>query len=236
MSMFVRVLGLVCLLLASGHARAQVAGGWSPSLMVKGGTLGFGPELDVRVPGSRFGVRVDVDGLGFHDSDMINGTISHSERSYAYDARLRYGGTVRLLNGGVTGDWYPFGSGLRLSAGVLLNGNEVHAHAQPAGMLRLGGTILTGPAPAQVDARATFNLVAPVLGVGYSALVFGRVRVSLDAGAMYQGNPHLSYSMNGSLTQLPSVAGDAEQERRRIQREVNYPVYPVVMLGVGWQF
>lgn len=236
MSISFRAFVVLCLLLAGRHAQAQTPGGWSPSLLVKGGTLGFGPELDVRVPSSRFGVRVDVDGLGFHDSDMIDGTLSHSERAYAYDARLRYSGTVRLLNGGVTGDWYPFGSGLRLSAGVLLNGNEVHAHAQPVGLLRLGGTILTGPAPARVDARATFNLVAPVLGLGYSALFFGRMRVSLDVGAMYQGNPHLSYDMNGSLTQLPSVAGDAERERRRIQQEVNYPVYPVAMLGVGWQF
>ena len=60
--------------------------------------------------------------------------------------------------------------------------------------------------------------------------------MSLDVGAMYQGNPHLSYGLTGSLTQLPSVAGDAERERRRIQHEVNYPVYPVAMLGIGWQF
>ncbi len=234
--MFFRGLLLICLLLAWRHARAQPAPAWSPSLLVKGGTLGFGPELDVRVPSTRFGVRVDIDGLGFHDADLIDGTIAHGERAYAYDARLRYGGTVRLLSGGVTGDWYPFGSGLRLSAGLLLNGNEVHAHAQPVGLLRLGGTTLVGPAPARVDARATFNLVAPVLGLGYSALVFGRLRVSLDLGAMYQGNPHLSYGLTGSLAQLPSVAGDAERERRRIQHEVNYPVYPVAMLGVGWQF
>ncbi|MGI4945923.1 MAG: hypothetical protein ACRYHQ_36080 [Janthinobacterium lividum] len=236
MAMFFRVLALTCLLLAGRNAQAQVPSGWSPSLLVKGGTLGFGPELDVRVPSTRFGVRVGIDGLGFHDSDMIDGTLSHSEPAYAYDARLRYSGTVRLLNGGVTGDWYPFGGGLRLSAGLLLNGNEVHAHAQPVGVLRLGTMTLAGPAPALVDARATFNLVAPVLGLGYSVLVFGRMRVSLDVGAMYQGNPHLSYSMSGSLTQLPSVAGDAERERRRIQQEVNYPVYPVAMLGVGWQF
>ena len=75
-----------------------------------------------------------------------------------------------------------------------------------------------------------------MVGLGYSALVWGRLRVSLDAGAMYQGNPHLSYQLTGSITQLPSVAADAERERQRIQRAASYPVYPVVMLGIGWQF
>jgi len=131
---------------------------------------------------------------------------------------------VRLLNGGLTGDWYPFGGRLRLSAGVVVNGNQVDAHAQPMGTLRLGHAAVAGGAPGRIDARATFNAVTPV------------VRVSLDVGAMVQGNPHLSYTMSGAFTRLPSVAADAERERRRIQREVNHPVYPVVMLGIGWQF
>jgi hypothetical protein len=233
---FFRAAFLACpvLMLAAGPARAQ--GGWSPSLLVKGGTLGFGPELDVRVPATRFGVRADIDGLGFGVADLLDGRIAHSERAYAYDARLRYGGTVRLLNGGLTGDWYPFGGRLRLSAGVVVNGNQVDAHAQPMGTLRLGHAAVAGGAPGRIDARATFNAVTPVVGLGYSALVFGRVRVSLDVGAMVQGNPHLSYTMSGAFTRLPSVAADAERERRRIQREVNHPVYPVVMLGIGWQF
>lgn len=225
---------LLPLLLCTAPALAQDA--WSPSVLVKGGTLGFGPELDVRVPHSPFGLRADIDGLGFHDSDMIDGVLRHAETAYAYNARLRYSGTVRLLNGGLSADWYPFGSGLRVSAGLVVNANQVDAHAQPVGTLRLGRTISSGAAPARVDAHVMFNAVAPVIGLGYSRLVFGRVRVSLDAGAMYQGRPHLSYSMNGALTRLPSVAADAEQERRRIQHEVNYPVYPVAMLGIGWQF
>lgn len=232
-----RIFAALCpLVLWAAPALAQTPDAWSPSVMIKGGTLGFGPELDVRMPHSAFGLRADIDGLGFHDSDMINGMLQHTETAYAYNARLRYRGNVRLFNGGLTGDWYPFGSGFRISAGFVVNGNQVDAYAQPVGTLRLGRTITTGAAPARVDAHVMFNAVAPVVGFGYSRLVFGRVKVSLDVGAMYQGDPHLSYSMSGVLTQLPSVAADAEQERRRIQHEVNYPVYPVAMLGVGWQF
>jgi len=70
---FFRAAFLACpvLMLAAGPARAQ--GGWSPSLLVKGGTLGFGPELDVRVPATRFGVRADIDGLGFGVADCSTG-------------------------------------------------------------------------------------------------------------------------------------------------------------------
>ncbi len=227
---------MLVLLLCAAPALAQAPGAWSPSVLVKGGTLGFGPELDVRVPHSPFGLRADIDGLGFHDSDMIDGVLQHAETAYAYDARLRYSGTVRLFNGGLSGDWYPFGSGLRVSAGLVVNGNQVDAHAQPVGTLRLGRTLSSGAAPARVDAHVMFNAVAPAIGVGYTKLVLGRIRVSIDVGAMYQGRPHLSDSMSGALTQLPSVAADAEQERRRIQHELNYPVYPMAMLGVGWQF
>lgn len=221
---------------AQAQGQPQTSGDWSASLLLKGGTLGVGPELDVRIPHSAFGVRADIDGLAFSDNDMLNGRLSHNEPAYGYNATLRYGGTVTLLNGGLTGDYYPFGNGFRLSLGIIGNGNEVNLHAQPVGTLRIGATTYTGPAPGSMSGNATFNAVAPMVGLGYSALVWGRLRVSLDAGAMYQGDPHLSYQLTGSITQLPSVATDAERERQRIQREVNYPVYPVVMLGIGWQF
>ena len=225
------VLGLV---LVAGPARAQ--DGWAPSLLLKGGTLGIGPELDVRVPSTRFGVRVDIEGLGLSGHDLINWKIAHSEPAYAYDARLRYSGVVRLLNGGLTGDWYPFGGHFRLSAGLVINGNQADVHALPVGTLRVGTTTITGAVPGRTDSHIMFNAVAPVVGFGYSALVFGRMRVSLDAGAMVEGNPHLSGTFSGPLVMLPSLHEDAERERQLIQRRLNYPVYPVLMLGVGWQF
>ncbi len=225
------VLGLV---LVAGPARAQ--GGWAPSLLLKGGALGIGPELDMRVPSTRFGVRVDIEGLGLSGHNLIDSRIAHSEPAYAYDARLRYSSVVRRLNGGLTGDWYPFGGHLRLSAGLVVNGNQADVHAQPVGTLRLGTTTVTGAVPGRADAHVMFNAVAPVVGLGYSALVFGRVRVSLDAGAMVEGNPHLSGTFSGSLIRLPALQADAQRERELIQRKLSYPVYPVLMLGVGWQF
>ncbi|MGI4800700.1 MAG: hypothetical protein ACRYG8_43090 [Janthinobacterium lividum] len=204
--------------------------------MLKGGTLGIGPELAVRFPHSSFGLRADVDGFAFSDGDIACSYLRHTELAYAYDATTRFGGTVKLLNGGLTGDYYPFGSGFRLSAGIIVNGNEVTMHGVPMGQLRIGSATYFGVAPGRVSARATFNAVAPMFSLGYSSLLFGRVRISADLGAMYQGDPHLQYEMTGSFSQLPSVAVDAERERKHLQQQANYPFYPIAMLGLGWQF
>ncbi|MGI4798969.1 MAG: hypothetical protein ACRYG8_34010 [Janthinobacterium lividum] len=104
------------------------------------------------------------------------------------------------------------------------------------GQLRIGSATYLGAAPGRVSARATFNAVAPMVGLGYSSLLFGCIRISADVGAMYQGNPHLQYEMSGSFTQLPSVDADAERERKHLQHQANYPFYPIAMFGLGWQF
>ena len=131
-------------------AEAEVTG----SVLLKGGTLGFGPELDLRFPQSSFGLRIDADGFGFSDDDVANCRFRYSETAYGYDARVRLGGSVRLLNGGLAADYYPFGNGFRLSAGAVINGNQVTARGVPEGQLRLGTTSIGGTLPGRVDASA----------------------------------------------------------------------------------
>ncbi|MGI4796881.1 MAG: hypothetical protein ACRYG8_23085, partial [Janthinobacterium lividum] len=195
---------------ACAQALALAPSGWKTSLLLKGGTLGVGPELDVRFSHSSFGFRADVNGLAFSDSDIASSHFRHAELAYAYDATTRFGGTMQLLNGGFTGDYYPLGTGFRISAGIIGNGNKVTMHGVPVGQLRIGSATYLGAAPGRINAHATFNAVAPLVGLGYSSLLFGRLRISADLGAMYQGNPHLQYEMSGSFTQLPSVDADAE--------------------------
>jgi hypothetical protein len=221
---------------AQSTAPVPAARNWDASLMLKGGTLGVGPELEVRATHSPFGLRADVNGLAFSDDDLIRSHFQHAEMAYAYDSTVRFGGTVKLLNGGITGDYYPFGTGFRLSLGLLINGNKVTMHGVPVGRLRIAETAYAGSAPGRIDAGATFNALAPMAGLGYSRLLLKHLRVSVDIGAMYQGDPHLSYAISGAFAQLPSVAADAERERRRIQRLVDYPVYPIAILGIGWPF
>ncbi|MGI4798970.1 MAG: hypothetical protein ACRYG8_34015 [Janthinobacterium lividum] len=80
---------------ASAQALAPAPSGWETSLLLKGGTLGIGPELDVRFLHSSFGLRADVNGLAFSDSDMASSHFRHAELAYAYDATTRFGGTVQ---------------------------------------------------------------------------------------------------------------------------------------------
>ena len=73
---------------------------------------------------------------------------------------------MRVLNGGLTGNWYPFGGHLRLSAGLVINGKQADVHAQPVGTLRLGTTTVTGAIPGRVDSHVMSSAVAPMVGLG----------------------------------------------------------------------
>lgn len=220
-------------------AEAQVSGvapaAWESAVLLKAGTLGVGPELDVRVPETSFGLRADVDGLGFGDDALTSCRFADEQELYGFDARVRLGGTVRLLNGGLTADYYPFARGFRLSAGVIGNGNQVSASGTPVGRFRLGDATYSGVLPGRVTAGASFNAVAPMIGAGYTTGLTRRLRFSADVGAMYQGDPHLSYGLSG-FPPLPAIAVAAQHERDHLQAQLDIPVYPIAMVGVGWRF
>ena len=235
-------IALACLLAAmpslATPAMAFDYEGYDPTASVRAGTLGIGPEVSVRIPGSPFGVRADVNYFDFSLDDVSSSHYSATAGGTSYEGTLRYGGTLRLLSGGIAGDYYPFkGLGLRLSAGLDISGNGIDARASgPIGSY--GGTTGASAALGTASARArlTTDAVAPLLSVGWSAHVSRRVVLSAEIGALLEGSPKVSVDTSEDLDAVPGLRASVRQTASRVQRDVDVPVLPVVMVGIGYEF
>lgn len=188
-----------------------------------GGTLGVGPGVALDL-GPHFGLRADVEGLGFNTSVSVDGG--------------RYEGRVKLLQGGLYGDLFPFASsGFRLSAGVLINGDSFDAHAVPnaLGNYVIGNTYVpaVGPAP---QASVTPPGAMPYIGLGYGHHRSGRgFGLAVDLGVAY-GRPHVDYSVP-SIYQLFATPGNIALEEQRLNDKVSrYRWYPVAQLTLTYRF
>jgi hypothetical protein len=95
-------------------------------LYVHGGTLGAG--LGIALPlNSWSGIHADIEGFSLSHSFDADGT--------------RYDGRLKLLQGGAYLDLFPFASsGFRVTAGALVNDNQLNAQAQPnaQGQFKIG--------------------------------------------------------------------------------------------------
>src|SRR5712691_5523550 len=86
------------------------------SLGIRGGTLGAGVELS-HAFGRRTGVRLNADGFNF--------SRTATQDNIQYDMKLK------LQTASLLGDWYPFASNFRISAGAMLNRNKFTLKGQP---------------------------------------------------------------------------------------------------------
>jgi len=91
-----------------------------------------------------------------------------------------------------------------------------------------------------IHGEATGSLFAPSAGIGWgSATRGGRWGVSVDAGVIYQGSPHVDLTTDLNVgVPIPGIvqsvldAATAEEEQR-LERELeDYTYYPVIALGI----
>ncbi len=229
---------LAVALSAASPAAAADVGAYDPTLSVRLGTTGIGPEISVQIPNSPFGLRANLDVFSYSLNNIQSSTVHASEGQTDYSAALRYSGTLRLLSGGITADYYPFANaGFRLSAGLIIDGNRVTAHADGAvaAYNTARGTV-TDASYALADARLTVNQVAPYVGIGEKVHLTRNIVLSADAGILIEGDPRISVNTAGPLNTVPSLVAAIHNDADRIQHDIAVPVYPVVKIGIGWQF
>ncbi|MDR6397260.1 hypothetical protein ABIC71_001890 [Herbaspirillum seropedicae] len=193
------------------------------------GTTGVGVHLSVPLApqwNARFGV------------NYFDYSFSSSTNSVNYDAKAKLRTFDALL------DWFPFSNGLRLSTGVIYNGNKIDATGRPRnnGTYTLNGNTYLASQAGQVDGRIDFKKFAPYLGVGYGNAVapdkgWG---FTADAGVMFQGNGSSSLSSSGctaSALICARLANDVAAENAELNDKVHgYNLYPVVRVGVSYRF
>lgn len=172
-------------------------------------------------------------GGSFFDRDK-----SEQTRSVDYDFRLK----LRTID--VLLDFYPLDNGLRLTGGLMFNGNQIDAHGLPNmnGNYVINNSRYSAADAGRLDGRIDFRTLAPYIGMGWGT---GRQAekgwgVALDVGAMLQGRPHVALNSSGCNLPQPmcvQLAEDIRVERASLSDKVDsFRVYPVVRAGVTYRF
>ncbi len=218
---------LAAALLAASTAPA-FAGDIAAGLVA--GTAGLGVE-------ATYGLTQDIN---------LRGTLRGFNYSYDFtEDNIRYDGDLKLRNGGVTVDWFPFGGSFRLSAGAMYNGNEVKATAKPT---TLPATYNIGNNTYEIDGEVKADIdwrkFAPYLGIGWGNAVAKNSNwsFSFDLGVMFTGEPNTDLTATGTVNGIP-VENDAQfqndlaAERNNLNDEIkDAKFYPVIQLGVHYKF
>jgi len=213
-----QALVLVALLALSGH----VAAGDNLWLGVKAGTLGIGIEgtwrpiewLDLRVGGNMFDYKE-----------------SGSQAGVNYDA------TLQLQTYYATANFRFPASPFRITAGAYSNSNKIKMVSIDTPTFDIGGTTYTATEVGTLSSDTSWDSTSPYLGAGFDFELFGKVGLTFDFGVLWQGDPTVSLSSDGTLSGLQSFLDDLESERAELANEVAvFKAYPVLSLGFNFNF
>jgi hypothetical protein len=196
------------------------------AITAKIGTTGAGADLTIGVARS---LNVRLGAQGWSRSE------TRTEQEIEYDADFK------LVSGEVLLDVHAGGRGFRVSAGAVMNGNEVDAVSSDDAVYTINGVDYPAALVGRLRGKVETNDVAPYLGIGWGNAVApgSRWRFAFDLGAFYQGSPKVSLRaepVNPALLP-PRFEQDLEAERQKIEDDLDsYTVYPVVALGVSFRF
>ena len=161
-------------------------------------------------------------------------TISHSISTGGVD----YHGTFNPESYALLADLYPFDFGLRVTAGGMVNRNQISLSAVPSGPTSIGNAVYTPAQIGRLDGSVTFRDLAPYAGIGYTS---GRGRrgwgIISDVGVMFSGPPRVGLVASGPISNVQSFVDDLERERADVQDKIKIvKYYPVVKLGIVYHF
>ena len=214
---------LVAIAVMAGFANvARAQGGLALGLKV--GTLGPGVEL-----------------TGYLIEDLnIRGGFNYLPYSYEFEEDgINYDADLTMQTGLILLDWHMFGNNFRFSAGVVINDNELEATGDTSEPEEIGSNLYTPSEVGTIKGTATFDQVAPYVGIGYGNAVADDVSLSFifDLGVIFQGTPDIEISSDGSLANDPQFQEDLKEEEQDIQDEADaFKIYPVLAFGIAYYF
>ena len=214
------IIGAVtALTILSGSAMAE-----DFALGVSAGTMGIGLEGTTNIA-KYANVRVITAGFNY-SKDGTSGDVA-------------YHGTAKLLNAGVLLDYYPFESGIRLTAGGMYNGTKVSLNGKPTNgtsTYTLNGNTYTAAQVGSVSGDAKYEKIMPYVGIGFSNPIKGsKFTFGVDLGAMI-GKPTADLTVTNP-TNNATLAADAAVEKAKLQNDANkLTAYPVIQFNVTYRF
>ncbi len=195
-------------------------------LGVKAGTLGVGLEATWR-PIPWFDIRA---GANIYDYDDEG-----SQAGVNYSATLQLETYYAALN-----FRFPL-SPFRVTVGAFQNSNELQLVSADSPLFDIGGVTFTQDEVGTLESTTYFEDVAPYLGFGFDFNVFGKVGLNFDLGVLWQGEPSVTLTSDGTAATDPLIGptflAALETERLDLEAEFeDYKAYPVLSLGFSVNF
>ena len=219
-----------CLCLAAMSSAAAQAHRPGIGLALRGGTLGFGGDLDFRINDS---LNARVGYAGFNTSRSVS------------DTQVHYDGSLKLSNASALVDWSPFGGKFRLTVGAIVSSTKIVASGAPAagGKYTFNGNTYSRTDVGAVTGRFEVgSSVAPYVGLGFGNVVFGNGHWSFlfDVGTLYAGTPTISVNAtckSADASVCAQLLADVNAEQAKLSRDLTVlKWYPVVTFGFGYRF
>jgi hypothetical protein len=196
------------------------------------GTSGLGLDLVGRVSDHAH-VRLAAGTVGFDE------TISTDDIDYDAEATIE---TAFLLL-----DWYPGAGAFRLSAGAGWNGTEVEVSAPLEPFLRREIPRIPPDVPFEfgfLTGTGQGEEIVPVVLLGWgNPFRGGRVNLSFEIGAFYQGEPDVELALDTEvpIDSVPGLRDEVnaalEEEELELERELeDYTIVPVVSFSLTFRF
>lgn len=205
-------------LAAGSAAYAQETGQTTVSLGLSsfGGNLEAAYQIDPqwRARGALMG------GVNFDGTQTENGA------TFDLDASL---GALALI-----ADYYPTGSGWRVSAGIVKNNTSIKgtATADNGSSFEIDGTTYTS---GSVTTTATFtNKFAPMVTTGYDYSFGNSWMVSGEIGAIYTGG--ITLTSTGSDATLQNAIDSSTEYTDARDEASKVKLYPYIGISVGYSF
>lgn len=188
----------------------------------KAGSLGLGIEATWR-PIPWFDLRAGHNRFDYDDDGVTSGI--------AYDATLGLETTYATAN-----LLFPV-SPMRLTVGAFDNGNELVMQSQEQQTYIVGGVEFTPDEVGQLRTTASFDSPSPYLGIGFDFEIVGRLGLTLDLGVLWQDQPIVTLTADGTAADNPTFMDALENERQELVEETeDFKAWPVLSLGLNFNF
>lgn len=181
-----------------------------------------GPGLELATPiNDHFALRAGFNVLPFSfPYDYSSGDLS-----------LHVKAKVKLLNGNVLADWFPFKKvPFHLTAGVFLGNTGINAAGHSTAPFELGGWLIQPDEMGNLDVKIKGAVAKPYLGLGYGrSIPNSRFGFKVELGAMYHGSPKVTAGATGMISE---TAGEAQKVQENL---ADYYLYPVLSLQLVYR-
>lgn len=214
------IAAITCLILTNNTWAGETGG---LDVGVKIGTLGAGVEINYPLS-SVLSISAGINKFSQSEDDSIDGI------DYDIDLDLQ---TISLFV-----NYHPFSGSFRLTAGAMINGNELSMAAKPNATYEIDGNVYTAAEVGDLEATVDFNSLAPYVGIGYGSGTSSGLGFTFDLGVLMQGEPNVDLeSTGGLLSNDPSFQADLEAEEEAAEDDIDdFTIYPVVAIGLSYRF